>query len=101
MNEGISISFVMAVDVIASTVGKSPLPPGLTTAEAGDWVLTINNSGEVAEHNGHDLEPWGLFAHNKRYLVFGIMSPIGGMIGGMSEAEFIEQMRALGAELPA
>lgn len=99
--EGVSIAYVAAVDLIAKTLDQTPLPSGINTAEAGDWVLTINNGREPVEHNGNALGPWELFAENKVYLVFGIISPIGGMIGGMTEGEFIDQMKALGAEVPS
>lgn len=97
---GVSVAFVMAVDVIAQTIGQTPLPPGLNTAEAGDWVLTVNNSREPATFGGQELQPWDMFAENKRYLAFGIFNPVGGMIGGMSEDQFIADMKALGAKVP-
>lgn len=98
---GVSIAFVMAVDVIARTFGQTPLPPGLSTAEAGDWELTVNNSPEPATYGEQELQPWDMFARNKRYLAFGIFSPVGGVIGGMPEDQFIADMEALGAKVPA
>lgn len=98
---GVSIAFVMAVDVIAQTLGTTPLPPGINTAECGDWKLTINNSREQAAHGDRTLDPWDLFVENTKYLAFGILSPAGGMIGGLSEADFIQEMEALGAKVPA
>lgn len=96
---GVSIAFVMAVDVIAQTIGQAPLPTGLNTAEAGDWKLTVNNSRETVKFGEHELQPFDMFAENKRYLAFGIFGPAGGMIGGMPEDQFIADMRSLGAKV--
>jgi hypothetical protein len=99
--QGLSLAYLSAVDVIAKAIGKAPLPAGISTAEAGDWVLSINNGREPVMHDGNELGPWELFAESKKYLVFGIMNPVSGMLGGISEDMFIDEMKALDAELSA
>lgn len=97
---GVSVAFYMAADVIAKTVGQTPLPAGLTTVEVGDWILTINNGREPAVHDSHELGAFEVFAKSTRYLAFASFNPFGGMIGGMPEAQFIEDLEKLGAERP-
>ncbi len=96
----ISTAYLMAVDVIVRTLGKTPLPAGISTAEAGDWVLSVNNGATPSGVDGHALGPWQLAARNTRVFAHALLSPVGGMIGGMAESAFIAQMADLGAEVP-
>jgi hypothetical protein len=95
--QGISEAFTVAVEAIAKIAGVKPLPSGVTSVEAGDWTLTINASKDEVRHGEMDLAPYTVFANNKVYLAFALISPIDGAIGGMPESEFIDQMRALAA----
>ncbi|WP_034157901.1 hypothetical protein [Sphingomonas sp. ERG5] len=96
MSGGVSAAFVAGLDFIVAVYGADcPLPlRGLVTAEAGDWKLTINASDEAKSIDGRrdPLEPFTIIAENTRYFAFGVICPGGGLIGGMSEAEFIEQI---------
>lgn len=105
MSGGLSIAYLMAIEVIVRQVGISEgehMPKGLTTVEAGDWTLSVNNSGEEVAYgvHGQTIGPWSLVAEHKVYVVIGIFNPVGGAIGGMLESEFIAQMEALGATVP-
>lgn len=96
---GASIAFAAGVAAVAHKAGVSPLPAGITTVEAGDWTLTVNNSAEEnrPQPDRDPIGPWTLLAENNRYFVIAIMDPTGGAVGGgMTEAEFIDQMNALG-----
>ncbi len=106
MSGGISHAFAAGVEFIVAGLGPDHPKPlrGLFAAERGDWKLTINASPEPVLPEGMSAElcAWTIFAENSRYLVFGLFGPAGGMIGGgMSEDQFIAEIKGLTAEMAA
>jgi hypothetical protein len=93
---GLCMAFYEAVGAIVALAGVTPLPPGISAVETEDWSLVVNNGREPAEHDGGEVGPWAVHASHKDFLVVAIFNPVGGAIGGgMSEGEFIDQMRAI------
>jgi len=95
---GLSTAWVLATSVIAHVTGHTPLPRDIVTAVAGHWTLTVNNSTENAYHDGYPLGRFEVRCTSDKFLAFGTFGPAGGLIGGYSEAQFIEDMKGL---LPA
>lgn len=95
----ICIAWALATQAIAVKLDVIPLPPGLSEATVGRWNLVVNNSKlELpASVNGveTDLPPYEVAVSMTDYLVFGLLGPAGGMIGGgVTEDEFIADMVA-------
>jgi hypothetical protein len=103
MSGGVARAFVTGVEFIVAALGPDHPKPlkGVFVGERGDWKLTINASPEPAkpEWMNSTLMPWTIFAENTRYLVFGVFAPDGGMVGGMTEADFIAEIEALTVEM--
>ena len=101
-DQGISEAFVAAVEAVGRLAGIKPLPKGLTTVASQDWTLTINTMSGPLLHEGSEVPPFTVLAVHKRYLIICMLAPDGGMIGGgMSEAEFIADMKAIADQVPA
>ncbi|WEK00622.1 MAG: hypothetical protein P0Y59_02705 [Candidatus Sphingomonas phytovorans] len=102
---GVAQAFVAGVEFIVAALGPDHPKPlkGVFVGERGDWKLTINASPEPAKPEGmhSTLMPWTIFAENTRYLTFGVFAPDGGLIGGMPEAYFIDEIERLTAEMVA
>jgi hypothetical protein len=96
---GISEAFYEAVQTIAAVAKATPLPSGLTQVEAGEWDLSINVSKTDIEKDGFSFPPYTVIAQHRKYLIISAIGPDGGMIGGgMTEGEFIQQMKTLRAD---
>ncbi len=94
---GPSEAFYVAVAAMA-TVIPAPFPVGLNTAEVGDWLLTINTGKEPLPFgDGPPIAPFEVRATNTRYLAFATLDPGGGLIGGMTEGQFIAGLAPFGA----
>lgn len=87
-----------ALNVIARLTGQTPLPKEVLTVENDDWKLTLNNSkaAHLLQHGA--LGPFEIFVEGKKYLVFGVLAPFGGMLGGIAEDQFIAEMQAISPE---
>lgn len=92
---GPSEAWFEAVHAVGRITGQTPLPKGLVVAENDDWKLSLNNSGEPLDLDGVDLGKFECFVEGKKYIVFGVVAPSGGMIGGMPEDQFIAEMQAI------
>jgi hypothetical protein len=99
---GVSEAFVAAMNAIASVIPERPLPKGINVARVGNWVLTLNASAAPIEHDGQELAPFTILATHNDYLIICVLAPDGGIVGGgMTEGEFIEEMKALTEQVPA
>ena len=93
---GVSEAYFEACMAVGRLLKIKPLAPGLSVVETEEWAFGVNNSKEPVKHEGVDIEPFELVARHKVYLLFAVMGPAGGMIGGgMPEDEFIAQMKAI------
>lgn len=92
---GPSVAWYEAVKAIGRMANVQPLPKEVLTVENDDWKLTINLTGCAHNMGDHDLGRFEILTEGKKYLSFGILSPSGGMIGGMSEDQFIGEMQRL------
>ena len=90
----LSEAYLLTMEVAAARAPSIPLPPGLTQVETADWRITVNNGS--AEIGG--IPGFNLCAEHKTYFVIALLGPAEGCIGGMTEDEFIDRMRAFGAE---
>lgn len=94
MNDGVCEAYCEAVETIASKIEQRPLPQGINVVEAGDWKLTLNASRDEVEHDGGTIPPWSVLAEHQEYLLIAMLDAAGGAIGGgMSEEQFIADMR--------
>lgn len=96
-NPPVAEAFYAAMNVIASEVVERPIR-GLHTVERGEWTLTVNASKEPAEREGVAIGPYNIVAENKVFFALAMFDPTGGMVGGITEDEFIRQMRDLAPE---
>lgn len=88
MDNGPSTAWALAAAAMASALGKTPLPSGISEATVGHWSMKLNNSKEDAEQ----IPPFGIELASNEYLAFGLLVPAGGMIGGWTEDRFILEM---------
>ncbi len=86
---GPSVAWVESVEAIGRMAGVKPLPSEMVTVENDDWKLTIN----LTNKQQCDLAPYDVLIEGKKYFAFGILAPSGGMVGGMSEDQLIDEMR--------
>lgn len=101
-DQGISEAFVAAVEAVGRLAGVKPLPKGLTTVDGGDWSLTINTTPAPLVHDGSEVPGFTVVATHNQFLVICVLAPDGGVIGGgMTEAGFIADMKALAAQVSA
>jgi hypothetical protein len=92
---GVSEAFYEAVCAVGRELGVKPLPNGLNTAQIGSWTVHLNTSSEpVHVSDGAEVAPYNISATNNEYLAVAAFGPDGGMIGGYTEAQFIDDMRA-------
>lgn len=90
----VSEAFYHAVRAIVHLLNVKKLPDGLSTVETDNWKLTINASMKPLPmaDGKQDLGPFEVFVEGKKYLVFGVLAPSGGMIGGMREDKLLEEL---------
>jgi hypothetical protein len=85
----ISAAFYLAAAAMGHKLGR-PLPKGISKTDIGDWTLTLNNGRDELEGvPGFNVQA----AHNV-YFGVALFSPYGGLIGGLPEDKFIEDMKA-------
>ncbi len=89
---GISIAWLTACLAISQQLGEKPLAAGIREATIGDWLLRINNSAEQQD----ELEPFEVELKHQRYCAMGLLSPSAGLMGGISEDQFLADMKAFG-----
>lgn len=90
----LSEAFAEAMEVIASKAPSIPLPKGLTEVETPDWKLAVNSGREPVQWQGSELPGYTVGALHKEFLIIAMIGPDGGVIGGgMTEDQFIEDMR--------
>lgn len=102
-----ALSWYLAAQAIGCELDQIPLPPGINEAVVGDWLLVANNSklelvytrvglGEI------ELPAFEIYCEHQIRLSFGLLAPTGGLIGGYTEDQFIEDMvKHLPAEIIA
>jgi hypothetical protein len=103
MSEGRAVAeaYFATVHAIASATALRPLADGINVRETPNWHLVVNVGRESREHEGTSLRPYEAMARHKELVVLAMFGPDGGCIGGgMSEDEYIEQMRALSQDAP-
>jgi hypothetical protein len=101
----IAEAFCEAMNVIAQRT-TAPLPPGITAVETNNWRLAVNNGRENASWDdggcGAEIGPYGVAAVHKDILAMAMLDAAGGTIGGgMTEDQFIDEMKAAQAEIAA
>jgi len=89
-DQGISEAFYEAVCAVGKAIGKKPLPVGLNEADVNGWHLTLNSSADIIG----DHEPFTVIAQHQEYIGVAVFDPAGGIIGGISEDQFVADMRA-------
>jgi hypothetical protein len=87
-------SYFEAMPTIASRVASRPLPAGLTVVHTPNWELACNNGREPVKWSGAELPGFHIGAIHKEVLAMCCIGPDGGAIGGASEDQFIEDMKA-------
>lgn len=87
--DGICTAWALCAALSAHQHGK-PLPREIIVSTAGDWTVTLNHKREAAD----GLHPFCVKVVNKRYLATGFFDPTGGGIGGYSESQLIEDLKA-------
>jgi hypothetical protein len=97
--EGMSLAWALATSAACCARNEKPLPQGISEARVGRWIIVVNNSKlELpATVNGiaTELPPFEVAVAMPEFVVFGLLGPAGGMIGGgVSEDEFIADMVA-------
>lgn len=92
---GPAIAWVEAVNAIGRFVQTKPLPNEMIVIETDDWKLTLNNTDSAQSIGDNELGRFEVLAEGKEYFVFAIVAPSGGMIGGMSEDDFTEEMKRI------
>jgi hypothetical protein len=95
----VSEAYVEAMNTVAALASKIPLPPGITSVETNKWRLAVNNGlGNATWETGNcgaEISPFGIAAVHKTVVVMAMLDPAGGTIGGgMTEDEFIAEMKA-------
>jgi hypothetical protein len=97
-DKGVAEAYYATVQAIAAGTTARPLPDGINVRETDDWHLAVNVGNDSREHEGAALRPYEAMARHKETVILAMFGPDGGVIGGgMSEDEYIEQMRAIGA----
>lgn len=93
---GVAVAFHRAVTAMSTVISERPFPVGLVKAEVGDWDMTVNTSGQEISEDGIAYGAFTLHATHRTFFVIAVFDPAGGMIGGgMTEAQFIEDMDKL------
>jgi hypothetical protein len=93
-----SLAWALAAQAIGYKLETVPLPAGTHEAEVGRWRLVANNSKFELVHSRAGkrdvtLPPFEVYVEHLDYLVFGLLGPEGGLLGGgYSEDEFIADM---------
>lgn len=95
----IAEAFYEAMNAIAARVPERPLPQGLVEVETEKWRLALNTTGDVLEWEGEgcgaSVPPYTIAAVHKEVIQMAMFDAGGGTIGGgMTEDQFIDEMKA-------
>jgi hypothetical protein len=94
----VSAAFFLACSALAAAHGK-PLPKGLVETTVGDWQLALNTTDDPLPFRGQDLPPLNVYAENTVAFGFALFGPWEGLIAGLDEARFIDDLAAAGFTL--